>query len=392
MVASIIDSDLYKFTTSYAYMKMFPNAVGTMDFNDRDKTEYTQEFLEELVIEFYKLAGLRFKPAEFTFMSEQTGRFIPCLYWEWLVSFKFDASKIRVSLDKENHLHIKVTDLLYKATLYEVPILAIVSELRNKFLGNKVDMSKVIANLRPKVVLSNQNQLSFSEFGTRRRFSYNVQDQVCNYLADNASFLTGTSNCHFAMKYGLKMMGTHPHEWFMFHGAQYGYKNANYLALENWVNVYDGDLGIALSDTYTTDVFLANFSKKHAKLFDGVRQDSGDPYAFVNKVIKRYKELGIDPTTKTIVFSNALDFPTALQIKEYCGNRIRCAFGIGTNLTNDTGFKPSNIVMKLTSCSVTEKQKPQECIKISDDLGKHTGYEKEVSIFYNTFNLKNESN
>jgi nicotinate phosphoribosyltransferase len=166
----------------------------------------------------------------------------------------------------------------------------------------------------------------------------------------------------------------------MFHGAEFGYKRANYLALENWVNVYDGDLGIALSDTYTTDVFLQNFSRKHAKLFDGVRHDSGDPFKFVTKVINRYKELGIDPTTKTIIFSNALDFELYREIAEYCGNRIRCAAGIGTNLTNDCGHRPSNIVMKLKKCRMNQRQPWFECIKLSDDEGKHMGPEKEVEI------------
>jgi nicotinate phosphoribosyltransferase len=166
----------------------------------------------------------------------------------------------------------------------------------------------------------------------------------------------------------------------MFHGAEFGYKRANYLALENWVNVYDGDLGIALSDTYTTDVFLKNFSRKHAKLFDGVRHDSGDPYKFVNKVIDRYKELGINPTTKTIIFSNALDFDTYKDIALYCNNRINCAAGIGTNLTNDCGFKPSNIVMKLTKCRMNSNQPWYNCIKLSDDVGKHMGYDKEIEI------------
>lgn len=114
------------------------------------------------------------------------------------------------------------------------------------------------------------------------------------------------------------MMGTHPHEWFMFHGAQFGYKHANYMALENWVNVYDGDLGIALSDTYTSGIFLSNLSRKQAKLFDGVRCDSGNEFEFIDKLVARYKELGIDATTKTIVFSNALDFTKALDIQEYC--------------------------------------------------------------------------
>ena len=148
-------------------------------------------------------------------------------------------------------------------------------------------------------------------------------------------------------------MGTHPHEWFMFHGAQFGYKHANYMALENWVNVYDGDLGIALSDTYTSGIFLSNLSRKQAKLFDGVRCDSGNEFDFIDKLVARYKELGIDATTKTIVFSNALDFTKALEIQEYCKDKIRCSFGIGTNLTNDTGFAPSNIVMKLTQCKKT---------------------------------------
>ena len=182
------------------------------------------------------------------------------------------------------------------------------------------------------------------------------------------------------MKYGMTPIGTHPHEWFMFHGAMYGYRQANYTALEDWVKVYDGDLGIALSDTYTSDVFLKNFSRKHAKLFDGVRHDSGDPYKFVNKVIKRYKELGIDPTTKTIVFSNALDFPTYKEIAEYCKGRIRFSAGIGTNLTNDTGFKPSNIVMKLVACRMNDNQPWYPCIKLSDDEGKHLGSDKEVEI------------
>lgn len=174
------------------------------------------------------------------------------------------------------------------------------------------------------------------------------------------------------------MMGTHPHEWFMFHGAQFGYKHANYMALENWVNVYDGDLGIALSDTYTSGIFLSNLSRKQAKLFDGVRCDSGNEFDFTDKLVARYKELGIDSTTKTIVFSNALDFTKALDIQDYCKGKIRCSFGIGTNLTNDTGFTPSNIVMKLTQCKMNVNQEWRECIKLSDDAGKHTGSPEEV--------------
>lgn len=387
IIKSILDTDLYKFTTSYAYMKLFPQAVGTFEFFDRDNTQYTEEFIEQLRMEISNFCSLRLTHDEQDYMTTHC-RFIPSMYWEWLSGVKLNSGKVQVWLDEDKHLHIKVTDYLYRVTLYEVPILAMVSELRNKMLNNTINMSDVLARLAPKIVLSNQNQIFFSEFGTRRRYSYNVQENVIKDLKSNAIYCTGTSNCYLAMKYDMPMMGTHPHEWFMFHGAMYGYKQANYMALENWVNVYDGDLGIALSDTYTSAVFFKNLSRKQAKLFDGIRQDSGDEFKFVTNAIARYEELGIDPTTKTIIFSNALTFDKALEIREYCRGRIRCAFGIGTNLTNDTGHKPSNIVMKLTSCQMNKNQPVFDCVKLSDDLGKHTGNVKEVESCLSELRIK----
>lgn len=378
-IRSILDTDLYKFTTSYAYMKLYPDAEGEFEFCDRENTVYDEDFLNLIGMEFAALGDLSLSTKEFEFACNNI-RFIPMAYWEWLRGFKFDFGKIKFHLDEEGHLHINVTDKLYKVTLYETPILAIVSEARNKWLGYNLNREEIQKRLEDKIAISNQNQLLFSEFGMRRRFSRFVQDLVCSILKEKATYCTGTSNVYMAMKHGMKVIGTHPHEWFMFHGAEFGYKRANYLALENWVNVYDGDLGIALSDTYTTKVFLQNFSRKHAKLFDGVRHDSGDPYKFVMNVIQRYKDLGIDPTTKTIVFSNALDFPTYKEIAEYCRGRIRCAAGIGTNLTNDCGFKPSNIVMKLKRCRMNSRQPWFDCIKLSDDEGKHMGPIKEVEI------------
>lgn len=377
MIHTILDTDLYKFTTSYAYIKLFPYAIGTFSFKDRDETVYTEAFLSKLKVEVANLAKVTLADKELEYMTRNC-RFLPPVYWEWLSSFRFQPEKIDIHLDKEHHLNIEITDYLYKSTLYEVPLLAIVSEIKNQIQGNVANTEEIICKLSEKVVLSNEHQLSFSEFGTRRRFSFDVQDRVISYLKKSAHYCTGTSNCYFAMKYEMKMMGTHPHEWFMFHGAQFGYKHANYIALENWVNVYDGDLGIALSDTYTSDIFLTNLSRKQAKLFDGVRCDSGNELEFIDKLTARYKELGIDSTTKTIVFSNALDFGKALEIQEYCRGKIRCAFGIGTNLTNDTGFKPSNIVMKLTQCKMNVNQEWRECVKLSDDIGKHIGSPEEV--------------
>nr|DAK03461.1 MAG TPA: nicotinate phosphoribosyltransferase [Bacteriophage sp.] len=385
IIKSILDTDLYKFTTSYAYMKLFPNAIGTFTFVDRDKTKYTDEFVREFKMELCNMSRLALTLEESMFMSKC--RFIPKMYWEWLSSFRFDPNKVNACIDVLGNLHIEVTDHLYKATLYEVPILALVSELRNKMLGYTVDINEVIDRLIPKIKLSNEYKIKFSEFGTRRRFNFNVQKQVVDYIAHNSQYCTGTSNCYLAMKYGMKPMGTHPHEWFMFHGAQFGYKHANYMALENWVNVYDGDLGIALTDTYTSNVFFNNFSRKHAKLFDGIRQDSGDEYQFVMKVIARYKMLGVDPSTKTIVFSNALDFEKAKDINEYCRGRINASFGIGTNLTNDTGNPPANIVMKLSSCQMSEGKPIYDCVKLSDDMGKHHGKEQEVTLCVKELNL-----
>lgn len=377
IIQNILDTDLYKFTTSYAYIKLFPYAEGTFTFQDRDQTVYSAEFLSAVKKEIEKMSEVKLTSEEQEFMTHHC-RFLPPVYWEWLASFRFNPEKIHISLDAEGHLHLEVTDLLYKVTLYEVPLLAIISEMRNKFEHKTVDLETVREKLAPKIALSNENKMPFSEFGTRRRFSKQVHEAVIQELKKKARYCTGTSNCYLAMKYNMRPMGTHPHEWFMFHGAQFGYKHANYMALENWVNVYDGDLGTALSDTYTSESFLSNFSRKQAKLFDGVRCDSGDEFLFVDQLIRRYQELGIDPTTKTIIFSNALDFPKALELFNYCQGRIRCSFGIGTNLTNDTGYTPANIVMKLSRCRMNANQQWRECIKLSDDLGKHMGSITEV--------------
>ena len=389
VIKTILDTDLYKFTTSYAYIKLFPYAIGTFTFKDRDETEYTEGFLEALKNEIHNLEMVKLTSEEQEYMTAHC-RFLPSVYWEWLSSFRFDPNKIEVWLDDQHHLQMTVTDYLYKVTLYEVPLLAIVSEIKNQFLNRIPDKQAILAKLADKVNLSNTHQMPFSEFGTRRRFSFDVQKLVVEYLKEHAQYCTGTSNCHLAMKYDMRPMGTHPHEWFMFHGAQFGYKHANYMALENWVNVYDGDLGTALSDTYTSDSFLSNFSRKQAKLFDGVRCDSGDEYEFIERLIARYKELGIDPTTKTIIFSNALDFEKALKIYQYCQGKIRCSFGIGTNLTNDTGYQPSNIVMKLSRCKMSQSQEWRECVKLSDDMGKHMGSMTEVEACLHELRLLTE--
>lgn len=380
MYHSILDTDLYKYTTSYAYMKMFPDAECTFKFTDRNRIPRTTEFLENYKKKMKELCMIHLTDEEFHWVVSAIP-FIPMYYWEWLRSFRFEYDKMNIYLDEDNVLCIEVTDKNYKASLYEIPHLFTVPEVNND--SKPIDWDLTMSKLKDKVDLANKNGVLFSEFGTRRRFSYEVQDKVCAYLKEHAKTCVGTSNVHFAMKYNMRPCGTHPHEWFMFHGAQFGYKNANYMALENWVNVYDGDLGTALTDTYTTDVFFRNFSMKQAKLFDGIRQDSGDEYKFIEKAITFYKSKGIDPTTKTIIFSNALDFPKAVEIKKYCEGKIRSAFGIGTNLTCDvyapdgSKYNAENIVEKMSKCRMNANQPWFITIKISDDLGKHMGDNKE---------------
>jgi len=360
-------------------MKLYPEAEGTFTFCDRNNTVFDEKFIETLDLELSKLCMLSLTLSEKQWCVKHIP-YIPEVYWEWLKEFKFDYDKIHTWLDDKKHLHIEVTDYLYKVTLYEVPILAIVSELLTKQQG-MVNVSEAIDKLDKKINIANEHNLKFSEFGTRRRASSNLHELIVQRLKEKCPInCVGTSNVYFAMKYNMTPIGTFPHEWIMFHGAIWGYQEANYLGMRDWVRTYDGNLGIFLMDTYTSKVGLKNMSLKFAKLFDGVRQDSGDEYKIGNEVIKRYKELGIDPTTKTIVFSNALDFNKYCDIHNYFNGRIRISAGIGTNITNDTDYKPANIVMKLSKCRINKNQEWRKCIKISDDLGKHLGDDKEFEI------------
>ena len=377
MIQSVLDNDLYKVSMAYLYMKQFPYAKGKFQFKDRDNDTYTKEFVEDLKQELWKTNSLKLSKDELKWCKKNI-TYIPPFFWEWLSSFRYNPELIDISLDKDKHLSIEITGDIVHASMWEIPLLAIISELWYKYNNMRTKVDDVIDKLEPKIELSNREGILFSDFGTRRRFSSSVQDTVIKYIKKNSLFCTGTSNIFYAKEYGLRPIGTQAHEVFSFVGSQFGYKHANYLLMEKWIDAYDGDLGIALTDTFTSKVFFENFSMKHAKLFDGIRQDSGDPFEFVNQAIERYRQLGIDPSTKTIIFSDSLDFNRALELKNYCNNRIRCAFGIGTNLTNDCGHKPKNIVIKLVKSKMTKNTPWRDCIKLSDVEGKHIGNEDEI--------------
>ena len=383
MVLSILDTDLYKFSTSNAYFSLYPLAEGTFTFNDRAAEVYDEAFLSELKGALDDMCRLQLTDDEFDYVTRHI-RYIARNYWEWLRGFRFDPSLIDCSLDAEGHLHIEVTDLLYKVTLYEVPILATVAELRNRRLGHRVDNALALSLLDAKIDMANDAGLYFSEFGTRRRFSSDLHEAVVAKLKERCpDYCAGTSNVFFAMKYGLTPVGTFPHEWMMFHSGVFGYKRANYLGLEDWIKVYDGALGTALIDTFTTASFLRTLTLKQAKLLDGFRQDSGDEIEIGEMIIARLQEFGIDPRTKLLVFSNALDFPKYKRVADHFKGRIKISAGIGTNLTCDPGipgYKAANIVMKLSRCRMSAKDPWERVIKISDDFGKHMGDNLEFDI------------
>ena len=389
IIRSILDTDLYKFTTSYAYSKLYPRAYGQFRFIDRAKTRYPEGFAELLRQELQQMAELQLTRDEAQFLTRELP-YLPPTYIDFVRGFRFDPDEVHVSQDEEGQLSIVAEGLLYRVTLWETPILALVSELYYKVLGVEPDLAYAEQSIIAKAQRLKEEGITFSMFGMRRRFSSDIEDRVTRLLKEySGTNFYGTSTVYFAYKHGLRVSGTHPHEWVQFHGAMFGYKMANYMAMEDWINVYDGDLGTVLTDTYTTDVFMRNFSKKHAMLFTSLRHDSGDPLLFADKVIARYRELRVDPQIKYIIFSDSLDAERAIEIAKHCKGRIGTSFGIGTNFSNDVGagIQPMNIVMKLWKCKMTEKDKWHPCVKLSDVDGKHTGEPEEIDLAQRTLGL-----
>ena len=381
IIKSILDTDLYKLTTSYAYSKLFPRAYGEFEFVDRDDRDYPEGFDHLLRQELEEMTRLSLSDEEEQFLRRKLP-YLPPIYIDFLKGLRFNPAEVSVTMEGHK-LRIRTSGLLYRVTLWETPILALVSELFFRMSGHSPDIDYMEKAVREKARRLKEHQITFSLFGMRRRYSADVEDRITELLKKHSGDnFFGTSNVYFAVKHQINVSGTHPHEWVQFHGAIYGYKMANYMAMENWISTYDGDLGTALTDTYTTGVFMQNFSKKHAQLFTSLRQDSGDPLAFVDMAIRRYEELRVNPKLKYIVFSDSLDVEKAIQIKHYCGDRITATFGIGTNLTNDVGngIKGLNIVMKLFRCKMIEKDRWNECIKLSDVDGKHTGSVEEIQL------------
>ena len=314
MICSILDNDLYKLTMQMAILELFPQASAEYRFTNRGKQRFTNEFVEELrrIID-EDIPKLILTEDEYTWLRAECAYFKPS-YVEYLKNYRFDPSEVIVRLTEDADLDLTIKGPWHSSILWEIILMATISELyfeivetdwKDENKGNGYGYETLLKEYE-KLMVSNakeleQNSCRFSEFGTRRRRSSEIHDLAVRILHKCKTF-TGTSNVYLAKKYGVKATGTIGHEWIMGNSALIGLRNANLFALENWVNVYKGNLGIALSDTFGSEPFFRNFNLKLSKLYDGVRHDSGDPLKFADRVVQHYEKMGIDPLTKSGCF------------------------------------------------------------------------------------------
>lgn len=379
ILSSLLDNDFYKFTMQHAVIQLFPNARARYRFINRGNHRFPKGFAEALRRQVDAMGALRLRPEETRFLQSNCPYLAPT-YLDFLAGFRYDPSEVTIH-QQGTALEIIIEGYWYRTILWEVPIMAILSELYYRLSNlQRLPDDQVTAMVKEKITYYQRLGVKIAEFGTRRRHSHAVHRLVVAALkAYGGDHFTGTSNVALAREFGVKPIGTHAHEWFMFHGARYGFKLSNALALEHWVDIYRGDLGIALSDTYTTAVFFASFDKKFSKLFDGVRHDSGDPLAFAEQTIRHYQAFNIDPLSKTIIFSDGLDPEKVARIASFCRGKIGMSFGIGTNFTNDVGLEPLNIVIKMAEAR-PEGEHWVRVVKLSDEPAKYTGDAEMIAL------------
>lgn len=380
IVQSAIDDDAYKIHMMQAAYEKYRDAQVEYVFKCRCG-ENLYELLPQIKDEINHLEEIRFTDDQIQFLSKK--KFLKKFFLNHLRDFRFHPKKqVFYSKDKDGQLEIRIRGSWSEVILYEIHILSIVSEVRNRtrFPNASIDQLQKVLFEKCEYLESEikkrglEEHFFFLDFGTRRRFSYNAQKIVVKTLSSRfKDNFVGTSNYNFAREFGITAMGTMAHEYLCAHQAIVNPLFSQKKALEVWDDVFRGDLGIALTDSITTDAFLRDFDLSLAKRFDGVRHDSGDPYVWGEKMIEHYKNLGIDPKTKILVFSDSLNFKKALDICEHFKGKIKTSFGIGTFLTNDMGdyvegdvkYKPLSIVIKLMSYN------RHPIAKISDEPNKN---------------------
>ena len=390
IITHFTDTDLYKLTMCCAILNCFPRAVVKYQFVDRNGTKYPAGFADELKRQIKYLEDLRFTKEEEEFMSRKC-YYLPTWFYTYLRGFRYDANWVEISQDAEGHLHVDFEGYWHQTVLLEVQILAIISQLHHTMTGNlaKVDMADYYDLTYRKARRMLEGGLVVTDFGLRRRLSFESEDVAVKAFIDASKDVetgkfVGTSNVYLAMKYNVTPVGTMAHEWIAGIAGMFGPQEANNIAMDMWQKTYIGSLGIFLYDTFGFKAFADNFSEHFARVFAGLRIDSGDELEQVEKIQNKYRELGVDYRTKQIIFSNALDTDRALDIHRRVKDRCIDSYGIGTHITCDTygwGFKPMNIVIKLVAIKITEKREFNDTCKMSEDLGKYTGKTETVELF-----------
>lgn len=365
-VTSLLDTDLYKFTMNQVMFHKHTNLNGVYLFKCRNKNViFTEEMCEEINAQIDHLCTLTFSDEELDYLGSL--RFIKPDYVEFLRLWRPLRKYVRC-FNCGGELYIEVNGPLFSAMQFEIYLLEIVNEV---YFRMKYDYMRLIEAARDKLYRKiigfreDMYDFNFAEFGCRRRLSREWQDYVVGELL-KTGHCVGTSNVYLAMKYGCTPIGTYAHEYIQMYqgipGVTLAYTNK--IAMEEWFDEYQGDLGTALTDTLGTDIFLRDFNKLQANCYTGVRHDSGDPIEWGEAIIAHYEKLGIDPKTKTLLFSDSLDFDKAQKIYDHFRGRVKVSFGIGTFLSNDTNVDPLNIVIKLQYVN------GHPVAKLSDDWGK----------------------
>ncbi|AMN03295.1 nicotinate phosphoribosyltransferase [Acinetobacter baumannii] len=376
IIHSLLDTDLYKFTMLQVVLHKFPQTHSVYHFRCRnlEDTVYPLvDILDDLNEQLDHLCNLKYKEDELQYLRKL--RFIKSDFVDYLELFQLKRRFIHASIDEEGRLDIRIEGPMVQAMMFEIFVLAIVNELYFSRIKTDEVWAEGERRLQAKLELIQQYEKSqqpndppflVSDFGTRRRYSFEWQKHVVAAFHNTVpNVFRGTSNVLLAKELNITPIGTMAHEFLQaFQALDVRLRDFQKAALETWVQEYRGDLGIALTDVVGMDAFLRDFDLYFAKLFDGLRHDSGDPYEWGDKAYAHYRKLKIDTKTKMLTFSDGLNLPKAWELHQYFKDRFQVSFGIGTNLTNDMGQTPLNIVLKLVECN------GQSVAKISDSPGK----------------------
>ena len=393
IVTHFTDQDLYTYTCQYYILHTYPRAEVRYSFFDRNHTRYPEGFGKLLQEQINGMKDVVITEEEIEFMKKKV-YFLPEWYYNFLRGYRFNPSEVHIFQDLEGYLSIMIEGKWYSTIMWEMTILSTISELMHIINGDieKVDREVEYNKAFDKALKALKGGLTISDMGTRRRFDFQNNHDVLKAFCDAVKYrqkdcsqiytgkFVGTSNVWFAKEFNLVPIGTMSHQICSFEECVSGVFECNHNVMQKWSDVYDGDLGIFLPDCFGSKVFMSNFSKKMAKMFDGIRIDSGDDREETEKMIEKYQSLGIDPSTKSIVYSNALTIDKAIDIHKWLDGRMKDSYGIGTHLMADvtnklTGekFPYSNIVIKLTGMRITELREWRDCVKLSNDKGKTLG-------------------